>query len=81
LCPCERREAKAKEKKGQTTNDFHEKLAFLKNPALAGRPEKQDQKTKGSNHQSIILRNHTHSARAQESIQWTVKPSFLLQGM
>jgi hypothetical protein len=45
LCPCERREAKAKEKKGQATNVFHENLTFLKNPALAGRPEKQDQKT------------------------------------
>jgi hypothetical protein len=61
LCPCERREAKAK-KKWQTTNVFHEKLTFLKNPALAGRPEKQDPKAKGSNHQGLILRNYTHSA-------------------
>jgi hypothetical protein len=52
LCPCERREAKAKEKKEQTTDVFHGKLTFLKNPAIPGRPEKQDQKTKGSNHQS-----------------------------
>ena len=48
LCPCERREAKAKEKREQIKGVFHEKPTFLKNLALAGRPEKQDRKTIGS---------------------------------
>jgi hypothetical protein len=78
LCPCKRREAKAKEKKRHPTDVFHEKLTFLKNQASAGLPAKQDQKAKESNYQGIIPQNYKHSACAWEFIQWTLKLSFPL---
>jgi hypothetical protein len=60
---------------------FMENSLSWKNPALAGRPEKQDQKAKESNYQGITPQNYKHNACAWEFIQWTLKPSFPLQGM
>jgi hypothetical protein len=59
-----RREAKASEKKRQNIDAFHERLTFLKNPALAGRPEKRDPKKQ----QELFFQCSTFNASRAKSI-------------